>query len=68
MFKIARNDSDILVIPNKYVEELRSMPDAQISAIQAHIKVCLLLLIRCIMLIPAEPSRKILYHADSAGE
>lgn len=38
MFKIARNDSDILVIPNKYVEELRSMPDAQISAIQAHIK------------------------------
>ncbi|KAI9926545.1 hypothetical protein ASPWEDRAFT_119143 [Aspergillus wentii DTO 134E9] len=38
MFKIARNDSDILVIPNKYVEELRSMPDAKISAIQAHIK------------------------------
>ncbi|RHZ63614.1 cytochrome P450 [Aspergillus thermomutatus] len=38
MFKIARNDSDILVIPNKYVEELRSLPDEKISAIRAHIK------------------------------
>ncbi|KAE8375461.1 cytochrome P450 [Aspergillus bertholletiae] len=38
MFKIARNDSDILVIPNKYVEELRSLPDEKISAIKAHIK------------------------------
>ncbi|KAF3480659.1 P450 monooxygenase No.2 [Arthroderma uncinatum] len=38
MFKIARNDADILVIPNKYVEELRALPDAKISAIRAHIK------------------------------
>ena len=38
MFKVARNDSDILVIPNKYVEELRSLPDEKTSAIRAHIK------------------------------
>ncbi|KAI9847160.1 MAG: hypothetical protein M1837_003022 [Sclerophora amabilis] len=38
MFKVVRNDSDILVISNKYVDELRSLPDAKISAIRAHIK------------------------------
>ncbi|KAJ8125945.1 hypothetical protein O1611_g7693 [Lasiodiplodia mahajangana] len=38
MFKIRRNDSDILVISNKHVEQLRSLPDQQISAIGAHIK------------------------------
>lgn len=39
MFKIARNDADILVISNKYVDELRSLPDEKLSAIRAHIKV-----------------------------
>ncbi|WPH04790.1 Hypothetical protein R9X50_00768600 [Acrodontium crateriforme] len=38
MFKIARNDSDILVISNKYVPELRSLPDEKLSAIRGHIK------------------------------
>ena len=42
MFKILRNDADILVISNKYVEELRAIPDERISAIGAHIKVNLL--------------------------
>ena len=40
MFKISRNDADILVMPNKYVDELRSFPDEKLSAIRAHIKVC----------------------------
>lgn len=39
MFKISRNDDDILIISNKYVEELRTLPDEKISAIGAHIKV-----------------------------
>lgn len=39
MFKIVRNDSEILVIGNKYIDELRSLPDAKLSAIGAHIKV-----------------------------
>jgi len=39
MFKISRNDADILVISNKYVDELRSLPDEKLSAIRAHIKV-----------------------------
>lgn len=39
MFKIARNDADILVMSNKYVDELRSLPDEKLSAIHAHIKV-----------------------------
>lgn len=39
MFKVARNDADILVISNKYVDELRSLPDEKLSAIRAHIKV-----------------------------
>ncbi|KAI0099189.1 cytochrome P450 [Nemania sp. FL0031] len=38
MFKIRRNDCDILVISNKHVEQLRNLPDEQISAISAHIK------------------------------
>ena len=39
MFKVRRNDADILVISNKYVDELRALPDAKASAIHAHIKV-----------------------------
>ncbi|KAL0262791.1 hypothetical protein SLS55_001764 [Diplodia seriata] len=38
MFKVRRNDADILIIPNKFVDELRNLPDEKISAIRAHIK------------------------------
>ncbi|TGJ78997.1 hypothetical protein E0Z10_g9765 [Xylaria hypoxylon] len=38
MFKVRRNDGDILVISNKYVEQLRNMPDSHVSAIAAHVK------------------------------
>lgn len=38
MFKIRRNDSDILVISNKYVDELKALPEAKLSAMEAHIK------------------------------
>ncbi|KAI0389232.1 cytochrome P450 monooxygenase [Xylariaceae sp. FL0594] len=38
MFKVRRNDSDILVISNKHVEQLRALPDEKISAIRGHIK------------------------------
>lgn len=37
MFKVRRNDADILVVSNKYVDELRNMPDRQISATKAHV-------------------------------
>ena len=39
MFKVLRNDADILIISNKYVDELRALPDEKASAIGAHIKV-----------------------------
>lgn len=38
MFKVIRNDSDILVLPPKYVEELRNMPDETLSPTDANIK------------------------------
>ncbi|KAL1853611.1 hypothetical protein Daus18300_011734 [Diaporthe australafricana] len=38
MFKVMRNDSDILVLPPKYVNELRDMPEDKISATDANIK------------------------------
>ncbi|KAJ6058228.1 uncharacterized protein N7446_007811 [Penicillium canescens] len=38
IFKVARNDTDILVIPNRYVDELHSKPEEHISAIKAHMK------------------------------
>jgi cytochrome P450 len=38
MFKVMRNDSDILVLPPKYVDELRDMPDDKVSATDANIK------------------------------
>ncbi|KAI1454028.1 cytochrome P450 monooxygenase [Annulohypoxylon moriforme] len=38
MFKVRRNDADILVISNKHIDQLRNLPDQQISAIRAHIK------------------------------
>lgn len=38
MFKVQRNDAAILVISNKYIDELRNLPDDRISAIGAHIR------------------------------
>ena len=38
MFKVRRNDGDILVISNKYMEQPRNIPDSDVSAIAAHIK------------------------------
>jgi hypothetical protein len=37
MFKLS--GEDILVVPNKYVSELRNMPDEIVSSIQANIDV-----------------------------
>jgi hypothetical protein len=37
IFKLSGHD--ILVVPNKYVAELRNMPDEQLSSIQANIDV-----------------------------
>lgn len=39
MFQIRRNDTDILVISKKYVDELRALPDERLSAVEAHMKV-----------------------------
>ena len=39
MFKLLRNDTDIVMISNKYVEELRALPDERISATAAVVKV-----------------------------
>ncbi|KAI0425478.1 cytochrome P450 monooxygenase [Xylaria sp. FL1042] len=38
MFLVRRNDADILIISNKYVDQLRNMPEERISPIEAHIK------------------------------
>ena len=38
---IRRIDTDILIISNKYVDELRALP--QLNAIEAHVKVRLFL-------------------------
>lgn len=38
MFKVRRNDTEILVIPNKYIHELRDMAEDKVSAMKAHIK------------------------------
>lgn len=38
MFKVSGHD--ILVLPRKYVDELRNLPDSVISSIQANIDVC----------------------------
>lgn len=40
MFKLSGHD--ILVIPNKYVDELRNLPDHRLSSIQANIDVSLI--------------------------
>ncbi|KFH47342.1 Ent-kaurene oxidase-like protein [Hapsidospora chrysogenum ATCC 11550] len=38
MFKIRRNDAEVLIIPRKHVDELRDMPETKLSAMDAHIK------------------------------
>ncbi|KAL4815067.1 cytochrome P450 [Aspergillus spinulosporus] len=38
MFRIARVDTDILVISSRFVDELHFKPDDQLSAIKAHMK------------------------------
>jgi hypothetical protein len=38
MFQIRRNDANILIISNKHIEQLRNLPEEEISPIKAHIK------------------------------
>lgn len=38
-FRFLRNDADIIVISNKYIDEIRSLPTHVISPIQAHVDV-----------------------------
>ncbi|KAH7304696.1 putative cytochrome P450 [Stachybotrys elegans] len=38
MFYVQRNDSKILVISHKHVDQLRNMPEEKLSAIRAHLK------------------------------
>ena len=45
IFKIRRNDTDIVIVSNKYVDELRALPEEKASAIEAHIKVEILKLL-----------------------
>ncbi len=47
IFQVARNDRDIVVIPTKYIDELRSLPSEHLSAIEAHIEVCILTCCYC---------------------
>lgn len=35
LFRLARNDGDVLVIPYKYSEELRNLPEEKLSATKA---------------------------------
>ncbi|KAI5814895.1 putative cytochrome P450 [Pyronema omphalodes] len=37
IFRIMRNDYDLVVLSTKYVEELRVLPDTKLSSIRAHI-------------------------------
>lgn len=39
MFKVSRNDRDLLVVANKYIDELRNLPNEKLSSIQALIVV-----------------------------
>ncbi|KAL9616947.1 MAG: hypothetical protein Q9160_008217 [Pyrenula sp. 1 TL-2023] len=38
-FKLSRTDRDILVIPNKYVEELRNLPGERLSSMVTLVRV-----------------------------
>lgn len=39
MYKALRNDRDILVLSNKYAEELRNLPSEQLNSIKALVRV-----------------------------
>lgn len=39
MFKVLRSDADLLVISNKYLDELRALPDEKLSAIASLVEV-----------------------------
>ncbi|KAI1213728.1 cytochrome P450 [Annulohypoxylon truncatum] len=38
MFKIRRNDGEILIISNKHADHIRSLPEHQVSGLAAHVK------------------------------
>lgn len=38
MFKIWRNDGELLVISNKHVDQIRSLPEEEVSGMAAHVK------------------------------
>lgn len=38
-FRFVRNDANIIVISNKYIDEIRSLPENVVSPIQAHVDV-----------------------------
>lgn len=40
MFKVRRSDKDVLVISNKYVDELRNLPQEKLSLTEALYEVC----------------------------
>lgn len=71
MFKVSRNDDDILVISNKFVEELRTQQDDRISAIGAHIKVSIapgMLVLKHLLTIHVESAWQILLDEHLVGE
>lgn len=39
MYKVLRNDRDILVLSNKYAEELRNLPSERLNSIKALVRV-----------------------------
>ena len=38
-FKVPRSDADVLVISNKYLDEIRSLPETTANPFQAHIDI-----------------------------
>ena len=40
MFLVRRNDRDILIMSNKYVDELRRIPEEKLSGVEADVQVC----------------------------
>lgn len=43
MYKVLRNDRDILVLSNKYAEELRNLPSERLNSIKALVRVSIYL-------------------------
>lgn len=39
MFKLSRTDRDILVLPNKYIDELRNLPGDRLSSMITLVRV-----------------------------